>query len=456
MKKGQICRLLLSTVIAGGTMLFLRGWQSTALGPAELPEAIAGTIDDASTAGGFTWEATRPMNLSRSESNGVGLGTQFPRIALDQNGRVHALWTGIYGVSQTEVYLSSRPSFSSSWTEPEVISPSHKTRSEHAETSTDGHDALHTVWGEQLSYDDYRLLYQRRSTGGTSAISKELARLTEPPAPTIATNEQRIHVAWLSLSVDRGFDFDVSHRYSLNGGEDWSSEARAVTLTSSSMNVAMDVDDDGRVHLAWAESVREGDERIGRIMYRAGVPAQSGIDWGPIVTVSAQGDNCVHPSIAVMGSNALIAWGKVFEPQKFELYFANCTGEPAVCTVKEIGNPVVVNTSDPAQAAPVLAVSDDEEIVAVWHGDQESTTPGPSTFEEILFSHSTNGGQMWSPVTNVSQTPYERSIDPDVVLSDGVVHVVWRERYDKDSVQKYDTWYVNSLKFINLPLVIGS
>jgi hypothetical protein len=375
-------------------------------------------------------------------------------MALDQNERAHVLWTGIYGNSQTEIYLSSCSSVHSLWTKPEVISPSHGTRSEHAEPSTDGDNNLHTVWGEQVSPDEYRLFYQKRSTVGALDIHRELTRLTKPPAPEIAIDGQRVHIAWLSMSQEGGFDFDVSHMYSLDGGQTWSSDTTAVALPSSSMNVALDVDIEGHAHIVWAESVSEGGGRIGRIMYRAGVPAHGGMNWGPIVTVSAPGDNCVHPSVVTMGTDALIAWGKVVEPQKFELHFARCTGESAVCTTREIGNPVVVNTSDPAQAAPVLTVGGADEIVAVWHGDQESTTPGPTTFEEVLFSYSTDGGQTWSPVANVSQTPRERSIDPDVVVSDGIVHVVWRERYSEESWQKYDTWYVNSLKFINLPLVM--
>jgi hypothetical protein len=393
------------------------------------------------------------MNLSQSESNDIGEGTQFPRVALSQNGRTHVLWTGIYGGFQTEIYLTSRSSVYSSWTEPTVISPSHETRSEHAELSADGYDELHAVWAEQLSYDDYRVFYQKRSTGGTLAGHEQIVSLTDPPAPTIATNGQRVHAAWLSLAEGR-FDFDISHQYSLDGGKSWSSSATAVALSSSSINVAMAVDGEGRVHLVWAESVKEGTKRIGKIMYRVGEPTQSAITWGPITTVSPEGDNCVHPSIATMGTDVLIAWGEIIEPQRFELYFARCTGEPLVCTPKEIGNPVVVNTSDPAQAAPVLAVGANEEVVAVWHGDQESTTPGPGTFEEILFSHSTDRGQTWGSAANVSQTPNERSIDPDVAVNDGIVHVVWRERYEEQDGQKYDTWYVNSLKFINLPLIM--
>jgi len=454
MKKRRLCVLWLSSATAVGAILLLLSWQSVALQPGgTLDAAAAGTTDTASAEEEFTWQGTRAMNLSRSESNSIDKGTQFPRIALDQNGRAHVLWTGIYGAVQSEVFMCSRPSVYSSWATPEVISPSSKTRSEHAESSTDEDDNLHAVWAEQLSYDEYRVFYQKRSTGGTLAVHKQLASLTDPPAPTIATNEQRVHAAWLSLAEER-FDFDISHRYSLDGGKNWSSSATAVALTSSSMNVAMTVDGEGRVHLVWAESVKEGAKRIGKIMYRAGVPTQSGIDWGPITTVSPRGDNCVHPSIATIGTDILIAWGKIIEPQKFELHFASCAGEPVVCNAQEIGIPVVVNTSDPAQAAPVLAVDAEKEVVAVWHGDQESTTPGPGTFEEVLFSRSTDGGQTWSLVTNVSQTPNERSIDPDVRVSDGIVHVVWRERYEEQDGQKYDTWYVNSLRFINLPLIM--
>lgn len=431
----------------------LLSWQSAASESKAPCETVTGIADSATTAGEFTWQGTRSLNLSQSESNGIDAGTQFPRIALDKNGRTHVLWTGIYGGFQTEIYLTSRSSVYSSWTEPAVISSSHETRSEHAELSADRYNDVHAVWAEQLAHDEYQVFYQKRSTGGTLAVHEQLTSLTDPPAPTIATNGQRVHAAWLSLAEGR-FDFDISHQYSLDGGKNWSSSATAVALTSSSINVAMAVDDEGSVHLVWAESVKEGTKRIGKIMYRTGVPTPSGIDWGSIITVSPEGDNCVHPSIAMIGTDILVAWGKIIEPQKFELYFTRCTGEPLVCTPKQIGNPVVVNTSDPAQAAPVLSVGTEQEVVAVWHGDQESTTPGPGTFEEILFARSIDGGQTWSPITNVSRTPNERSIDPDVGMSNGIVHIAWRERYDEQDGQKYDTWYVNSLKFINLPLVM--
>jgi hypothetical protein len=40
---------------------------------------------------------------------------------------------------------------------------------------------------------------------------------------------------------------------------------------------------------------------------------------------------------------------------------------------------------------------------------------------------------------------------------DGVAHVVWKERYDPGTPQKYDVWYVNSASAppnVYLPLVL--
>lgn len=444
-KKPQILVLFFAVTVAAGAML-LFGGQSAALEPEDLCEAAASTTDVVATAEEFTWRGTRPINLSRSKLNNIVLGTQFPRIVLDQEGHLHAIWTAMYGGSKGEIQLSNLSDIRGVWSVPEVIYPSGETKSEHADISVDGENALHFVWHEiPGATKPFELLYQKEA----GAQSESVEEYDSPPAPSIGANDSYVHLTWIARNPSLDTGFDVFHRYSEDGGKKWTSPAPVVTLPSSSTDVELAVDDRGYVHLVWAEGLN------GEILYRMGSLTASGIDWGDIVTASSGLRGCIHPTIAVLGTDALIAWGKSIGSQRYDLYFTRCPGGETSCLpFKIIGNPVVVNTADPAQAAPVLAVDDDGWIVAAWHGDEKSEVAGPSTFEEILFSHSTDGGQTWSPVTNVSQTPDERSIDPDVTVSDGIAHIVWRERYDSSRPQKYDTWYVNSLKFIDLPLVM--
>jgi hypothetical protein len=444
--------MLISVALAlsGGTWLVFmqttHSQASAAMPEPPLPETAAADVD-------ISWRYAWPINLSRSSEREVSYGARFPRIVVGPD-RAYVIWEAVYNgaviPAHSEALLTLSADYES-WSTPLVISTSLQATSEHANfvQGTDGD--LHLVWQETRG-TGYQFMYQRRSSTGVAELTEALDELSELPVPVIGINgSQNVHLTW--LGVNPGPDIDVFHTRSVDSGNNWFFPTRAAGLPSSSLDVALAVDNSNQAHVAWMENL--GVSTGGVIMYRVGSPVGEGMNWGTVITPSASLTNCVKPSIVVAGSTAYIGWGRQIQPQKMDVYFARCSA--LACTTPiTLGHSVVVNTSDPSQSAPVLAIDENGTLAAVWHGDQEHAEPGYNTLEEILFTYSTDNGNTWTEVQNVSWTPNERSIDPHMVLVDGVAHVVWKERYDNTVPQKYDIWYANSASgsAVFLPLVL--
>lgn len=398
-------------------------------------------------------ESAQSINLSRSQERGVGYGARFPRIVVGPAG-AYVIWEAVYNGAVIPAHSEALMTLSTdyeSWSVPQVVSDSLQTASEHVNfvQGTDGD--LHLVWQETRG-TDYQFMYQRRSSTGVAEMTEILDEVPELPVPTIGVNgSQNVHLIW--LGVDPGPDIDVFHTRSEDSGGSWSFPTRVVAMPSSSLDTALAIDNSNQAHVAWNENLGYGIGGV--ILYRVGSPVGEGMDWGTVITPSDYLTNCVKPSIVISGTEAYIGWGKQLKAQKMDIYFARCSALACTTPIK-LGHSVVVNTSDPSQSAPVLAIDENGTLAAVWHGDQEHDEPGPYTLEEILFTSSTDGGTTWAKVQNVSQTPNERSIDPHLALVDGVAHVVWKERYDSGTPQKYDVWYTNleSGAIVYMPLVM--
>lgn len=402
----------------------------------------------------FDWGGTRPINLSRSQYEEINYGTRFSRIAVGQDERVYAAWEARYGQpgipgDKSDTMLAHSDRLWRTWPTPEVISPSRKTWSEHADAAVDASGNVHLVWHERLSLDEWQVLYRKYAAGGSLLLDRRLRPYTStltPPNPTIALGGSGyVHAVWLEETAS-GND-DVVYSRSEDGGNTWTTPVRVYDATTLSSGATVEEGGDGRVYVAWNENVSD-------ILARRGTPqVGGGIAWGAVITPSAPLTQCVKPSIVVAGTDMAISWGRAIGTQKYDLHFARCPN--LICsTPVTMGKSVVVNTTDPSQSAPVLALGDDGTLVAAWHGDQVHEEAGSDTLEEILFTYSTDGGQTWAAVANVSRTPSERSIDPNLALRNDVVHVVWKERYSASLPQKYDTWYINTMKYIDLPLVL--
>jgi hypothetical protein len=442
---------ILATLILVGAAWLTLAW--SARSPARAIEPAASPQEVATSDINITWGHVQPTNLSRSQEHGVSYGVRFPRIVANED-KAYVVWEAVYNgaviPAHSETLLTQSEGLES-WSAPQVVSDSLQTASEHTNfvQSTDG--TLYLVWQEVLQGGHYKLMYQKRSPAGSGVSTEELDEFSELPVPVVASHgAQDVHLAW--LGIDPGPDIDIFHMRSDDSGDSWYELAQAITLTSSSLDMALAIDSANNVHLAWNENL--GSDIRGVILYRVGTPAPvgGGMSWGPVITPSATLTDCVKPSIVVSGTEAYIGWGKVLESQKLDIYFAHCSGESCTTPIT-LGHSVVVNTSDPSQSAPVLAMDEHGTLAAVWHGDQEHDEPGPATLEEILFTYSTDGGDTWASVQNVSQTPGQRSIDPHLALVDGVAHVVWKERYDGGPPQKYDVMYASSKNCVYLPLV---
>ena len=393
----------------------------------------------------ITWAGSRRINVSNWSAQ-----TQFPRIAA--NGEtVHASWEARFPSGGSDTFHTYTSSPWSTWPpNPAVVSDSMDSLSQPAVITTDDDGVLHVAWQEIVSTPQgqaFYLLYRRMDSDKVWT----LAQPTLASVPALATgSNDTVFVGWMNS------DRDISIRWSTDGGSHWPDWAQTEVedTAPSSFDAGLGVDESGNLHVVWMEATIPTEGK-GIIRYRVGSPSGGVFNWnGSAVTASDPVTSCVRPSIAVSGTKAFIAWGRMLE--KRDLFFTSCS-TPLNCTDPiTIGKSVVVNANEPTAAAPILALDEDGTIGAVWHGDQESEEPGTSVNEEILFTYSTDGGTTWQiPATEVSRSPGRRSIDPDLTFADGIAHIVWREK-DPDT-DKYNIFYTHSdMNVVFLPLVMRS
>ena len=102
---------------------------------------------------------------------------------------------------------------------------------------------------------------------------------------------------------------------------------------------------------------------------------------------------------------------------------ANIPVEAVMEDLLEWSEPIVINDDNqPAvdQNNPDMVVLDGLGIFVVWEDYRND-------HQEIYFSHSTDGGVVWSTNTQVSDASMSLNTDPHIAVdAGGTIYVVWR------------------------------
>ena len=271
---------------------------------------------------------------------------------------------------------------------------------------------LHVVWGDDRS--GQREVYYKLRPAGSPVWSDDLLLShsgVEARAPTIAANEEGVHVAWLDY---RHGNWALYYRlYTAAGG--WGPETRlALSRVEGSP---------GGLAMLWEPEAVASTGRVCLVapVYGAGVQAlcrDSGEATWITATAASAASNAHDVTLDMDGATVHAAWSQIAD-DNWEIYYNRSTdGGLTWATPSRLTNNQF-NAWQPAIAAAGGSVH------LVWADDRSGDF-------QILYKRSTDGGLTWSlfPVTLTTSTPDGGAWHPAVVAMPDRLVLAWEEYRD--------------------------
>jgi hypothetical protein len=280
--------------------------------------------------------------------------------------------------------------------------------------------------------------------------------------PDLAVSDGKIYVVWEdNADIDGiGWDDDIFYRCNLTGTVWENIQVLSEPESGSNINVggsshpALAVENNN-IFVVWTDGNNtHGSETDYDIFYRSNLSSSG---WSPVQVLSEPvvGSNLndrwsYYPDITVTNGKLYVVWidstnvtNAGHDSDIF--YMTNLTGfnwEP----VQVISEPVIgKNHNTKSSYKPVIAVEDDR-IYVVWEDRNDTYSSGG--FHEDIFIRYNLTGSFWGPIRIISEPvmglnlSVKKSLEPDIALEHGMVHVVW---HDSNNVTgagiDYDIFY---------------
>jgi hypothetical protein len=291
------------------------------------------------------------------------------------------------------------------------ISASMDTDSTNARVAINEEDGQpHFVWAEQdpVVTDTYDIWYSDLTS--TVRITRTGGMSTQPD---VAVANDKVHVVWA--------EFFSRVLYASKWVTDTWQNAQVENVLTSAPGVvyrapATAVGGDGVVHAVWTE-----DDGVDQIVYynRRLTPG-----WQTPTNILSPTGVFDYPAIAVSGTQSvyvIYSYDTSSDPndrsKQYVGFVKSIDGGQNWLTPTIITGPIGANSSSPRHIASDIAV-DDQGIRAVWSG----TTGG--TDEIVFYGHSTNEGDSWKTIEQVTDSSDNRTT-PAMDVEQGTVHLVW-------------------------------
>lgn len=351
-----------------------------------------------------------------------------PVISRAPNGElmiVYNRWNGDTP-AQTNGYYSISNNNGLSWSTPAVISATTNVRN-FITVTYDHQSKAHAVWVEASptpTPTKYSVLYASRPTGGSwstpvviSSISNFVVPITH--AEIIESQPNVLHILWdepVSMKTDRS----LWHIRSTNGGTSWGTPTRVVPASiEPERTPAVAADSLGNLHVVWEQQTIGG----GFDVYYSRLTAGNTV-WSARVNLSGGtlvGENAFQPDIEISRQYVNVAILYRLSTTNQIVYLRKCLiTQPCTSTqqwssLREIGQFVAVNASDPFNIIPKMVYSD-KVLLNYYHGITNSTNN-----RELLWESSDCENWASSFLTPITA----RSINPTVTAHDFTVYLAY-------------------------------
>lgn len=320
-----------------------------------------GPILYASKESGTTaWSA--PVSISGSGS------AYYPRVVVDHQDNVHAVWT-----ASSDVFYATRPK-GGNWSVPVNVSHSGAVGIRpilYADTVGN----LHLVWPDNsLGNNEILYAYKERGAGSWSAPQRVSDTAGSSWAPdVVADNQGSLHVVWYDFTPGVT---EIYYAYKAPGASLWSAAINVSRTAGGSQWPALAVDPHDIVHLIWQDTLPLAGQGQAIILYYAARPAGGGWSVPLEIGRSQTGPQQTYPkaqppALAVDPTGVVhAAWASMTD---YRLYYALRPDAEAGWSLPQVVAPLIPPPNPANQWYFIgLAADADRGVHLVWN-DMEGT-----------------------------------------------------------------------------------
>jgi|GEM_PF-6324374 len=185
-----------------------------------------------------------------------------PSISSDSNGYLHVVWWDNFE-GNPEIYYLRSTDEGFSWEGIQRLTNDPAGTFGSCVYVDPYYDYVHVVYYDKR-HGDFEIYY-RRSTNNGATWDEQEKRLTDAPGIshflTSCIRSDRaggLHVVWDDA---RDGNYEIYHKYSPDGGDNWSNDNRITDHVGNSHSSSLCVDLAGTVHVTWSDD-RDGNEEI--------------------------------------------------------------------------------------------------------------------------------------------------------------------------------------------------
>jgi hypothetical protein len=347
-----------------------------------------------------TWGASQRLTWNSGVS-------ECPSVAVNAAGHIFMVWhDSTSGTSGSyEIYFKKSVNGGASWSANQRLTWT-SAQSKNPAIAIDGWGYIHLAWQESTP-GNTEIYYKKSTNGGTSWTANQplTANSGISECPAIAVNSAgHVYVVWHDNASG---NYEIYYKKSANNGVSWSAIKRLTWNGGISKNPSIAIDGSDYVHIAWDDSTPGNCE----IFFKKSV--NGGTTWTANRRLTWNGGESIRPVLAVDSTDDLHVVWQDGTPGNREIYHKRSADGGATWTA----NRRLTYTAQDS-VKPAIGVDSSAGIHLVW---QEYT----SSYPEVFYKNSTNGGVAWGANNRLTYTA-GNTTEPSVAAdSAGHVYAVW-------------------------------
>jgi hypothetical protein len=282
-------------------------------------------------------------------------------------------------------------------------------------SSNDGD--INIVWRDDTAGTE-QILFQRSNDNGNSfgtglsehlTLSNNTAKNINAIEPRIVSDKANVYVIWSQGNFDRGIS-DIFFKRSTDGGASFSDIINLSSNPNSRSSLPNIEVLENNVYTAWSDNPFNN----GEVNYRRST--DGGASFGDIINLSNNTGDSIRPEITVSGSDVFIVWQNQ-ATKGDNVFFKRSTDGGA-----SFDNMINLSNSRGDSTDPEISVNNSSSVYTVWQNHAIN-----NTIHDIFFRGSTDRGDTFGNVINLSNNQGD-STNPDIAsTNDGTAYIVWIE-----------------------------
>ena len=256
---------------------------------------------------------------------------------------------------------------------------------------------VYVVW-EDTALGNEEIFFRASNDGGqTFGVTQNLSMDgVDSDDPDIYTYGQNVYVVWNAFNSSTG-NREILFKASTDGGLTFGVTQNLSNITAGTSESSKIAAYEQNVYVVWENTVLGNEEEI---LFRAS--NDGGQTFGVTQNISNNNEFSVNPSIATFGKSVYVVW-QDNTPGNSDIFFS-----ASIDNGQTFGITENLSTNNGISRSPDIGVAG-QNVYVVWTND-------PDTNSEIFFRVSTDGGQIFRDIQNISMN-LGNSISPGIAVS---------------------------------------